>query len=63
MKFKKLTSLALSAALMTGLMTRCGTTKSASTEEIVTEISTEDMELVIPFENTELSEESTEENN
>ena len=32
-------------------------------EEIVTEISTEDMELVIPFENTELSEETTEENN
>ena len=39
MKFKKLTSLALSAALMTGLMTGCGSTKSASTnEEIVTEI-------------------------
>ena len=31
-------------------------------EEIVTEISIEDMELVIPFENTELSEETTEEN-
>ena len=41
MKFKKLTSLALSAALMTGLMTGCGSTKSASTnEEIVTEITT-----------------------
>ncbi|WP_296646734.1 extracellular solute-binding protein [Romboutsia sp. 13368] len=44
MKFKKLTSLALSAALMTGLMTGCGSTKSASTEEIVTEI-TEPVEI------------------
>ena len=43
MKFKKLTSLALSAALMTGLMTGCGSTKSASTE-IVTEI-TEPVEI------------------
>lgn len=38
MKFKKFTSLALSAALMTGLMTGCGSTKSASTDQIVTEI-------------------------
>lgn len=38
MKFKKFTSLALSAALMTGLMTGCGSTKNTSTEEIVTEI-------------------------
>ena len=44
MKFKKLTSLALSAALMTGLMTGCGSTKSASNEEIVTEI-TEPVEI------------------
>ena len=44
MKFKKLTSLALSAALMTGLMTGCGSTKSASTDEIVTEI-TEPVEI------------------
>ena len=44
MKFKKLTSLALSAALMTGLMTGCGSSKSASTEEIVTEI-TEPVEI------------------
>ncbi len=38
MKFKKFTSLALSAALMTGLMTGCGSTKDTSTEEIVTQI-------------------------
>ena len=44
MKFKKLTSLELSAALMTGLMTGCGSTKSASNEEIVTEI-TEPVEI------------------
>lgn len=44
MKFKKLTSLALSAVLMTGLMTGCGSTKSASSEEIVTEI-TEPVEI------------------
>ena len=38
MKFKKFTSLALSAALMTGLMTGCGSTKDTSTDEIVTQI-------------------------
>lgn len=44
MKFKKLTSLALSAVLMTGLMTGCGSKESTSTEEIVTEI-TEPVEI------------------
>lgn len=38
MRFKKLASLALSALLVTGLMTGCGNSKSASSEEIVTEI-------------------------
>ena len=38
MRFKKLASLALSAVLVTGLMTGCGNSKSASSEEIVTEI-------------------------
>lgn len=44
MKFKKLTSLALSAVLMTGLMTGCGSKNNASSEEIVTEI-TEPVEI------------------
>ena len=38
MRFKKFASLALSAVLVTGLMTGCGNSKSASSEEIVTEI-------------------------
>lgn len=38
MKFKKFASLALSAVLMTGLMTGCGSSKDTSSEEIVTEI-------------------------
>lgn len=38
MKFKKFASLALSAVLTTGLMTGCGNSKDASSEEIVTEI-------------------------
>ena len=44
MKFKKLTSLALSTVLMTGLMTGCGSKNNASSEEIVTEI-TEPVEI------------------
>lgn len=44
MKFKKITSLVLSAVLMTGLMTGCGSAKSDSSEEIVTEI-TEPVEI------------------
>lgn len=44
MKFKKLTSLALSAVLMTGLMTGCGSKNNTSSEEIVTEI-TEPVEI------------------
>ena len=38
MKFKKFASLALAAVLTTGLMTGCGNSKDASSEEIVTEI-------------------------
>ena len=38
MRFKKFASLALSAVLVTGLMTGCGSSKDASSEEIVTEI-------------------------
>ena len=38
MKFKKFTSVALSAALMTGLMTGCGRKNSTSTDQIVTSI-------------------------
>lgn len=38
MKFKKFASLALAAVLTTGLMTGCGNSKNASSEEIVTEI-------------------------
>jgi hypothetical protein len=44
MKFKKLTSLALSAVMMAGLMTGCGSKKSSSSNEIVTEI-TEPVEI------------------
>lgn len=44
MKFKKLTSLALSTVLMTGLMTGCGSKNNTSSEEIVTEI-TEPVEI------------------
>ena len=44
MKFKKLTSLALSAVMMAGLMTGCGSKKSSSSDEIVTEI-TEPVEI------------------
>ena len=38
MKFKKFTSVALSAALMTGLMTGCGSKNTTSTDKIVTTI-------------------------
>lgn len=38
MKFKKFASLALAAVLTTGLMTGCGNNKTASSEDIVTEI-------------------------
>lgn len=38
MRLKKFASLALSAVLVTGLMTGCGKSKNASSEEIVTEI-------------------------
>ena len=44
MKFKKFASLALSAVLVTGLMTGCSKGKDASSEEIVTEI-TEPVEI------------------
>ena len=44
MKFKKFASLALSAVLVTGLMTGCGKSKDTSSEEIVTEI-TEPVEI------------------